>query len=475
VSTDAASFFDSASVGFLSPDSTFEARVATFDEVFSFLPIRLHSPLLDDGQGTCERRCRMNTTVADVRRGLTGGSAATLNLPRITVLRRHLYGGMVASLYQTTVGGLPRVTISGGAVSKAQPVTHHVARRSATERLVSKRRQPLCLATFAPSSREVKPLIPVGPCQPISLSLSLYLTSRDRSFNDMGVAMADEAKEERKAPTTQPKQRSPEHPAIGLQEAIQRAEEFYKHESFNYAPVDIAKRHFGYGPKSSSGMRLVAALIHFGLFEETGGGHERRVRLTPLARNILLDKREDPTEREAAVRTAALTPLIYRKLWKHWNGNLPSDANMEFELIRRFKFNPDSVRAFIKDFRATIAYAKLAQLDKIEDATDEGEEELMPVVNPLVNPLGLGLTPRKSAPPNPNRGAQMPAYQSNPSELPPIDLPMPLAGGRRAILRMPAVISEAEYDLILKLIRINMEAMKETIVAKPTQSPGDGD
>jgi hypothetical protein len=263
--------------------------------------------------------------------------------------------------------------------------------------------------------------------------------------------------------TKSTKNRSPEHPAVGLQEAVEKAREFYELESFNYAHVDVAKKHWGYAPKSSSGMRLLAALLHYGLLEDSGDGSDRRVRLTAQAKAILLDRREDSTERDVALQKAALSPAIYRTLWKSWGAGWPiSDANMEFELIQKYKFNPDSVRAFIKDFKATVLFAKLPQSSTIRDTGDDKK---------LVEDSGGNgsLTPPPPPPPKiKSPGGSMPEIQHDVSaQLPPLDLTIPLTGGRRAILRIPAVLSPAEYELILAMVQDNMAKMKPMIVPGP--------
>jgi len=256
------------------------------------------------------------------------------------------------------------------------------------------------------------------------------------------------------------KMRSPEHPVIGLEEAVKRAQEFYDHESVNYAAVDVAKKHWGYGPLSSSGMRTLAALIHYALLEETGAGKERRVRLTKLARAILLDRREDPTERNEALRVAALNPKLYETLWKQWGPTLPSEASMEFDLVQKYSFNPDSVRAFIKEFKATMSFANVAQSGNLTNGGDDNP--------PLEEPVSVALPEVRAPLPRQNQPqvAPMPAIQSD-QNVQPLDLPIPLGFGRRAILRIPSIMSQKEYDLILKSVQDNLELYREMIVAPP--------
>ena len=254
------------------------------------------------------------------------------------------------------------------------------------------------------------------------------------------------------------KTRSPEHPAISLQEAIRRADEFYSHEALNYAPVDVAKKHWGYGPLSSSGMRVLAALLHYGLLEEHGANKDRRVRLSKLARAILLDRREDTTEKDEALRAAALRPAIYSVLWKQWGPHLPSDASMEFDLLNKHNFNPASVRSFIKDFKATIAFARLAESGGIVDKADE---ELAPEEPAFTAKEDAGSNPAR------NTGLQslaIPVARTEGGPQIPLNVVIPLSAGRRAILSMPPTVSMAEYQLIRKAVADNLEMYKVMIV-----------
>jgi len=274
--------------------------------------------------------------------------------------------------------------------------------------------------------------------------------------------MAEDAKD-----LAQVKQRSPEHPGVSLKEALGRAQEFYKHESFNYASVDVAKAHWGYGPVSSSGLRLLAALIHYGLLEEQGAGAQRRVRLTALAKAILVDRREDSTERSAALRKAALNPKLIKTLWDQWGPNIPSDPSMEFDLIQKYKFNPGSVRSFIRDFKETVTYAGLAQSSSLLNSQDKADERGAPAELPKPWDFPGVFSPFNTTPPR----ATMPSTQQDQGAVP-LDLPIPLRGGRRAVLRIPTELSQAEYELILDMVKDTMEKMRPMIVTpEPVAGP----
>lgn len=186
------------------------------------------------------------------------------------------------------------------------------------------------------------------------------------------------------------RQRSPAYPFISLEPAIKRAKEFYDKEQRNAAPLKVAVRHWNYEEKSSGGLQTAAALLNFGLLSDEGTGEKRKVRLTDNALRILLDDRMDSPERAEAIRTAALRPKIHQQLWKDYKNDLPSDANLKHRLILDWKppFLSNSADAFIKEYKDTIAYAKLdssvtvplsgggldAQLD--DEERGNGEDDL---------------------------------------------------------------------------------------------------
>jgi hypothetical protein len=177
--------------------------------------------------------------------------------------------------------------------------------------------------------------------------------------------------------------RSPSYPGINLETAIKRAEGFYKKERRNAAPFSVAVGHWGFGAKSSGGLVTVAAMRSFGLlkrFERSPGG--RPVQLSDLALQILLDERPDSSERAAAIKKAALSPKLHASLWqKYRTAEEVSDANLKHDLVWRLKFNENTVDEVIKEYKDTIAYAKLAASDTLslspedKQGTDEEEEE----------------------------------------------------------------------------------------------------
>lgn len=154
--------------------------------------------------------------------------------------------------------------------------------------------------------------------------------------------------------------RSVSYPFISLEEAVARAKVLWDKEGKNLAYVSAAVSHWGYAEKSSGGRQTVAALKSFGLVEDEGSSEGRQIRLTDRALDILLDP--DTSKKKLALRAAATAPKIYAELLVKWSANeLPSDPTITAFLLREKDFNRNTVADFIKDFRANIAYAGLAE------------------------------------------------------------------------------------------------------------------
>ncbi len=172
--------------------------------------------------------------------------------------------------------------------------------------------------------------------------------------------------------------RSPAYPYCNLETAITRAREFHKEERGNPANISIAGKHWGYKENSSGAFQTAAALISYGLMTDEGTGDKRKLKLTPAALRILLDADPNSTERARLIREAALAPKIHQELWKRWGKDLPSVHSLKNTLIFDWKppFNENSVDGFIKEYKDTIAFAKLLESDKVPlEAKSNGDDE----------------------------------------------------------------------------------------------------
>lgn len=179
-------------------------------------------------------------------------------------------------------------------------------------------------------------------------------------------------------PDKRKRTRSPAYPYINLETAITRAKEFHDKERRNAVNVNVALKDWGFTDASSSGAQTLAAMTSFGLLADEGMGDKRTVRLTPNALRILLDTRPDSKERAELIKQTALAPKIHQQLWEKLGVDLPSDAQLRHTLLFDWPvpFNENSVDGFIREYRDTIAFAKLDESDKVSsEVKDNGDEE----------------------------------------------------------------------------------------------------
>ena len=170
------------------------------------------------------------------------------------------------------------------------------------------------------------------------------------------------------------RKRSPSYPGIDLKTALDRARILRETEGENWVPIQIALEHWGYSPKSSPGMLTVAALKKFSLLKDQGSGVGRKIKLTDLAQSVLMDDRPDSPDREQAIKQAALSPNIHKKLWKQFNGDLPSFENLRYMLKADEGFTDRAADELISEFNKTIEFSKIDKSD-IVSLGNEGREE----------------------------------------------------------------------------------------------------
>jgi len=192
------------------------------------------------------------------------------------------------------------------------------------------------------------------------------------------------------------KKRSPKYPFISLEKAIERANELYIKDGMNTVGTAVAKDHWGYNPKSSGGLQTIGALNIYGLLESVGKGFDRKVKLTQLARRILLDKRETSPDRDKAIKEAALNPTIFLELYAKWQETGPqSDESLEHDLVFERNFNEKSVKDFIRIFKDTMLFAKLDGSATLSDeGSDMQDEDLAcevekTVIPPIQSKIGM--------------------------------------------------------------------------------------
>jgi hypothetical protein len=184
--------------------------------------------------------------------------------------------------------------------------------------------------------------------------------------------------------------RGPGYPAISLREAVQKVQTLYANDGKAGAIVDVVAGYLGYKKAHGAARALLSAMKKYGLIEYRGG----RVVPSSLAVDIL-EFPEGHPRRATALKTAALTPDIYRRLVEahEKSGSLPSDQSLKPELKADWGFSQDAADDFLRVFRDSLLCAGLLdgnrlllsegiaarQDDSPEERPDQGEEEPMPV------------------------------------------------------------------------------------------------
>lgn len=174
------------------------------------------------------------------------------------------------------------------------------------------------------------------------------------------------------------RQRSPNYPTVGLEEALARVGKLFKEDGRAGAPTEIAAKHIGYATAHGQAYSVLSALKKFGLLEEGKG------RVAPSQRAIeLLNLPANDPRRLQALKDAALSPPVYRELVEqHAKTGLPGDEALEAELVTYKSFNPNAVPGFVKDFRATLEFAGLSDFAVLGLKPKEEEHDR--------NDLGVG-------------------------------------------------------------------------------------
>ena len=250
------------------------------------------------------------------------------------------------------------------------------------------------------------------------------------------------------------RERSPSYPGISLGQAIDRARALYDQERRNAAPVTAVVQHWGFS-NASNGAATVAlsALEKFGLIAVNGARLDRKVRLTDLALTILLNPDENAVTE--SVREAALNPPIHRLLWNEYQGDLPSDDTLRYELIVGKRFSERGADNFISQFRATIAFAKLSPLDSVASQDDEGHSEPeLPISQPEHGESG--------------RMFKDPDYR--PKEAGVTTIPVLLPSGDKVTIEGRFPITEADWNQMMAVLNVNKLGMvkpEELSVAEP--------
>jgi hypothetical protein len=256
--------------------------------------------------------------------------------------------------------------------------------------------------------------------------------------------------------------RSPNYPAVGLLEAVQRVKALISKDGKAGAPIEAAAKHIGFSGAHGTARAVLSALKKFGLIADQRG----RIVPTQLAMDIT--SFPESHERSVAARqTAALSPVVYKHLIDRYGnmGNLPSDESMRAELVADMGFNPKAVDAFVNDFVSSLQYAGLIDANRLLLSNGGSGTQAEPLENELSASMS-GFLSQSQSPVYQRVAANMDAAPPQGKQM--RDLTLPLMDNELAILRVPAQLSEENYEYLVQQISV----LKRGLVAK--KSPPEG-
>ncbi|QDT14329.1 hypothetical protein [Alienimonas californiensis] len=167
------------------------------------------------------------------------------------------------------------------------------------------------------------------------------------------------------SPSDSTRQRSPNYPSVGLPDAVTRATRLYEGVGTAGASPDSAAKLIGYSKNHGTARMTMSALKKFGLVEERSG------RVVPAKLTVDLANFPPTHPRHgAALRTAALSPTIYRDVYTRYrpHGVLPPDDVLGPELVADSGFLPDKVEGFLADLRGSLVHAGLLRGNALAEA-----------------------------------------------------------------------------------------------------------
>lgn len=160
--------------------------------------------------------------------------------------------------------------------------------------------------------------------------------------------------------------RSPNYPSIPLRQAIQLAGKIHSKNRTNVIDRDSAVRDMGYSGITGRSLKVLAALIQFGLLSKAGKGS---VKVTQTTVDILHGI--DPRDRNAALLKAGTEPSLFKMVFERFPDGVPSENAIRSYLIQQ-GFADVAIGPAINSFMET--YHELENIRESESHGDAAED-----------------------------------------------------------------------------------------------------
>lgn len=155
------------------------------------------------------------------------------------------------------------------------------------------------------------------------------------------------------------KQRSPNAPGVPLTDAITVASKLYNAIRGASVKPDVAVKALGYSGLNGAALTTLGMLSQYGLIERSKG----MVTISPLAMGILHPLGQ--SQKDAAIRTAALSPRVFEELNEGFLDCAP--GVIENHLIHQ-GFNPDRAKKVAAVYAENRTFANLQNPSNLPDS-----------------------------------------------------------------------------------------------------------
>jgi hypothetical protein len=150
-----------------------------------------------------------------------------------------------------------------------------------------------------------------------------------------------------------PRKKSPRAPSIALDEAIEKAIKVYDKERRHSAPVEVVAQDLGYkSANNGAALSAIASLRYYGLLERPKEG------VLAVSKDVEAYQfaPSEDVRRDLLARWLK-TPAIFSELLEKYEGGLPSDATLRFDLIQR-EFSQATAELVISVFKRSVQFAR---------------------------------------------------------------------------------------------------------------------
>lgn len=262
---------------------------------------------------------------------------------------------------------------------------------------------------------------------------------------------ADMADDDNQTGAGPKKERGPSFPFIGLEKAVDRTRELYaKAKRFDVRLADAAAD-WKYGAKSSGAFQTAAALLAFGLIEDSGSGEARKLKVSELGWRIIADDR--PGMREKHMAEAALKPKLIAEFAERWGDGRPDDSHAISDLKFEHGFTDESAPRFLRVFDDTIRFTTPEDTGKMKEAEKARDEAFLGFLANVSGQRG-GQEPPTDVPTDSKKGISLMAGERE------LTTGM-LSKGSSFRLIVSGNVGEKEIERLIKKLELDKEILAD--------------